>query len=503
MINQDLLTYIKKKVEKGSSEEEIKEILLNSGWQEEAIEEAFAFLKVTQAPQVEIPEPPRESPGPWEMPPAVFPTQEPIKISETKPPLPWKKILIGVLCVLVMGGAAFGAYHYYSQRPLMIINQAIDKIPEIKSFQSDGELKITINDKTLEILKQGAELENLNSEYVLGLKTGIDFIDSDNVKFSAGVSSDEAIAAEFNFVNSGLYGKIGKADLNLAPYFKPRDLEEVEAVYEIFKSILTDKWVKISELDSSQFAPRQAMVEKICRGIKSHPRIMKGVTKTTGSDTAYGYKIEIDKDELAVLLADLAGQEQELEPIKESLNQNLNINNLEIWIGKKTNLIEKLVIDFGLDVKTLMQAEEAQMVTIHYEGSFTNHNQALEIQTPETFFAPETILEEYNSTIQNSPLYQIALKDREIIGYMESLKEAAFAFNAQSGTFVNFEKTSAFVTPWRIINRQGGIPLIMYYLPDKFCIQKELLSSRYYCVDYTGYSGYDADCDQTNCDCKK
>ncbi|GEM_PF-1807661 len=517
MVNQELLAYIKKKIGKGSSDEEIKQILIDTGWKEEAIEETFDFLKTAEGPRTEIPEPPQEMPEPYEMPelremlepreipPAISPSPEPIKITDSKRPLPWKKILIGVVCFLLVGGAVFGGYYYYSRRPLLIIGQALDKIPEIKSFRSENELKIQVNDKILETLKQGAELESLNSEYSLGLKAGIDFINPNDIKLSVEVSSGEAITAEFNFVHNGLYGKLIKTGPNLAPYFKPGDLEEVEAVYEIIKSVLTGRWIKISESGSSQFAPDQAVIEKICQSIKNHPEVMKKITKTIGSDTAYGYKIEIDKNEVAVLLADLAGQGTELEPIKEFIDQNLNINNLEIWIGKKTYLIEKLSVDFSLDIKGLglMETGEAQILSVQYDGSFTNHNQALAIQAPETFSVPEEILEEYNSAIQNSPLYQQALKDREIISGMETLKEAAIAFKTQTGSFVNFEKTSSFVTPWRAINSRGGAPLVMYYLPEKFCIQKELLSSRYYCVDYTGYSGNDADCDQTNCDCKK
>ena len=484
---------------------------MDAGWKEESLEETFSFLEAIQPPQIEMPEPPQETPEPLEMlepreiPPAISPAPEPIKISEAKPPLPWKKILIGVACVLFVGGAVFGGYYYYSKRPLMIIGKVLDKIPEIKSFQADSELKIQFDNQTLEAFKQMQELTAANQEYVLQSKTKVDFTDSGNVKLTAEISSNEALSGELKLVNNALYGKLNKADSILDPYFKPGDIEEVQAMYEVFKSVLTDKWVKLFDINSSQIAPNQAVVEGICQSIKSHPKVIKKITKTTGSDTAYGYRLEIDKNEVAVMMADITGQGQELESLKGLINQNLNISDVEIWVGKKTYLIEKLSIDFSLNIKGLglIETEGEQIMTVQYDGSFADYNQALAVQAPETFSTPEAVMTEYNTAILQSPLYQIALKDREIISNMEALKESALSFKTQKGTYVSFEKTSAFVAPWRTINRQGGAPLVMYYLQDKFCIQKELLSSKYYCVDYTGYSGSDAYCDKTSCDCKK
>jgi len=60
MINQQLLDYIKQQTQEGTDREQIKTILLNSGWQAEDVEEAFATLenKVTPANQAEASKPP-------------------------------------------------------------------------------------------------------------------------------------------------------------------------------------------------------------------------------------------------------------------------------------------------------------------------------------------------------------------------------------------------------------------------------------------------------------
>ena len=99
------------------------------------------------------------------------------------------------------------------------------------------------------------------------------------------------------------------------------------------------------------------------------------------------------------------------------------------------------------------------------------------IQAPDNFSLPEEIIKECEASLLQNPLYQIALRDREIISKMELLKESALAFKEQKGTYVNFEKSTAFLVPWRTINKQGGAPLVMYYKEDAFCIHDQRRSS--------------------------
>lgn len=48
MANQELLAWIRQQSERGASKEQIKSALLQNGWQENAIEEAFVFLERPQ-----------------------------------------------------------------------------------------------------------------------------------------------------------------------------------------------------------------------------------------------------------------------------------------------------------------------------------------------------------------------------------------------------------------------------------------------------------------------
>lgn len=462
MINQELLSYIKKRLEKGSSLEEIKETLIGAGWKETMIDEAFSFLENTQVPQA--------------LPETFIPSPEQ-PIVKDKKRLPWKKILIAIIAV---GGIAFGAYSYYSSRPLMIIDKALEKLPEIKSFQTNSQLKVQIDSQTIKKIKEENNLAALDSEYSFQLKTGVNF---NNFQLDSEISSDKGLAAELKITNNVLYGKLNQAELDLAPYFKPQDIEEAQTIYETLKNILIDKWIKLSDIDSSQFVPSQTAVQEICQNIiANQSKIFKKITKTNDN----GYKIEIDKNALP----------EEL--INQELKEIVTIDNLEVWIEKKTGLIKKFKI--SLSIK-LSEASEAEI--IQYEVNFSNFNQPLIVQPPEKFSLPEEIIKEYEASILQNPLYPIALKDKEIISKMELLKESALTFKEEKGTYVNFEKSNAFLAPWRIINKQGGAPLIMYYSQDAFCIQKELLSSKHYCVDSTGYSGNEAYCDKTSCDCKK
>jgi len=123
--------------------------------------------------------------------------------------------------------------------------------------------------------------------------------------------------------------------------------------------------------------------------------------------------------------------------LREAIKESVTINDLEVWIDKKTGLIEKLKISLSINLP--------QTEIIQYEGSFSNFNQPLIIQAPDNFSLPEEIIKECEASLLQNPLYQIALRDREIISKMELLKESALAFKEQKGTYVNFEKALLFL----------------------------------------------------------
>jgi len=175
-----------------------------------------------------------------------------------------EKIAVAVIALLIIGGIAFSAYSYYSNRPLMIVNKALEKLPEIRSFQTNSKLKVQIDNQTIEKIKQDNGLAAFDSEYSFQLKTGIDF---NNFKLDSEISSDKGLAGELKITDNVLYGKLNQAELSLEPYFKPQDTEQVQTIYDTFKNILTDKWVKISDVNFSQFVPNQTAVQEACQNI--------------------------------------------------------------------------------------------------------------------------------------------------------------------------------------------------------------------------------------------
>jgi len=146
----------------------------------------------------------------------------------------------------------------------MIVNKALEKLPEIRSFQTNSKLKVQIDNQTIEKIKQDNGLAAFDSEYSFQLKTGIDF---NNFKLDSEISSDKGLAGELKITDNVLYGKLNQAELSLEPYFKPQDTEQVQTIYDTFKNILTDKWVKISDVNFSQFVPNQTAVQEACQNI--------------------------------------------------------------------------------------------------------------------------------------------------------------------------------------------------------------------------------------------
>jgi len=67
MLNQQMLDYIKQQMQRGVSQEQIKNALMANGWQEQEIEEAFNNLAVTNLPTAHAEAPVAASGWSWKM----------------------------------------------------------------------------------------------------------------------------------------------------------------------------------------------------------------------------------------------------------------------------------------------------------------------------------------------------------------------------------------------------------------------------------------------------
>jgi len=92
MITQELLIYIKQQLEQGVSREQIKSVLIASGWYEQDVEEGFYALESSAS-----------SPTNY----ANAPTSSPSKVAGI--------VVVSIVGVLLLGGGIYGAYFAYQR----------------------------------------------------------------------------------------------------------------------------------------------------------------------------------------------------------------------------------------------------------------------------------------------------------------------------------------------------------------------------------------------------
>lgn len=546
MPNQDLLNYIQKKLGTGSSTEEIKTILLDHGWQESLVEEAFNYLNLYASPKIETlsesietfpkieeikkyePAPVIEKEPPQEEKPKAEFLNQTIKPSRKKP-----IAIILVILILIIGGICFA--YYYSKEPLLVLAKTLDATQNVKSMETESELKITLDDVLLNALEPGGQNMPIEKEYNIKSNFGFDYSDITNIKIKESVSLlDDNINAEFSFINRALYGKINKLDIDTAQYGYPMD--------QTVKDQFIGKWIKItdltkdalySDLEDSVQKGEVTKIETIAL-IKNHPKIIKTVKRLSSEKISgvatHHYKLEVDKNEIVNALAEYAtsksgeqAQTEEINALKENLNKYVSINNFEIWIGKKDNLVYKIALDVELKgLATEEEATTAGSVRFQLTTSAYNHNKILAISEPQESIG----IEEFMMSFMASQLQSTELnaKDASIKANMDQLRSIAEIYKTNnhqySNKIINNTGCNKSLAKTFLENSTGGYELcetIQNYSPNpfiikinnlkdslaKYCIQKTLNTGQAWCIDYTGYTGSEGNCDAINLDCKK
>ncbi|GMX58920.1 MAG: hypothetical protein MCSN_5740 [Candidatus Microsyncoccus archaeolyticus] len=505
MINQDLINYIQKKLESSSTKEEIKEILLQNGWKEEKINEAFMFLKLNELeeriePQITITKKMNSSkPSILDFPelPSV-PTKQ-----KRKNPIPL------IIILLILAGTVFA--YYYLKEPLLIFSKAIDKTTEIKSLETNNELNIIIDDELLNQLKQDYNAE-IKKEYILNYGLSFDFIDSQNIKAKSNISFDNnSINADFAVLNNALYGIINNFNIDSSSFGFPQEQAQ----------LFLNRWIKMPlNINPVLTQEYQTEYKNIVEIIKKHPQLIKNISRLPGEKNIVHYKLEINKNELINILNNYAASqgkqipEEESNRIKEALKY-FDINNFEIWINKKDNYITKIAIDVKINNLSLIETEtKTGGIRIQYAISIYNHNNPLNFSEPENYINLEDLI------ILNSESFA---KDSYIKAELDQLRSIAETYKAKNNQYSNKivnniecnkslaktfleNSTGGYEICEQIQNNSSGnLKIMINNLKGenaKYCIQKTLNNKQSWCIDSAGFVGYEEYCDSINFDCK-
>lgn len=536
MPNQELLNYIQKKLEKNSSPEEIKGILLGHGWQENLINEAFDYLKIDTAKEIIKPLPEEKQSfskieeshtektssedqdgfpvldpylrkkadssiqeDPHEEFYKSFSDQPKIVQTKKKPPTKKRFFLIVFIILFLIAGGAF-AYYYYTKEPLLVLSKTIDNALEIKSAETKNQLTITIDDDLLQEINESSNMK-IEKEQKIKASFSFDYLNTEDIKGNALLSKLNENGYIELFFNKTLYGKISNID---SLFFEKLGYK----ISQQFIDLINNQWIEIVPLENT---PQETIKinKSIIDSIKQNPEIVKNIQKISKEkvsdiDTTH-YKIEFDEEKLLNLF---------------QLQNNVNVNNCELWINKKDNLIYKLLLD--LDINGISSGSVTGSINFQLVTTILNHNKPINAFEPQEPININDLVEPF--WMYQEELVALEIKDSNIKSYMDNLRIIAELYKETTNQYSNkiidniscdkslaktfLEDSTGGYTLCENIQKDSAGSFIIKINSEKgndakYCIQKILNNGRTWCIDYAGFIGYEENCDSINFDCKK
>ncbi|KKQ75885.1 MAG: hypothetical protein US98_C0057G0010 [Parcubacteria group bacterium GW2011_GWC1_38_6] len=385
MINQQILDYIKEQLQSGKTKDDIKNSLSTGGWLPSDVEEAFNMLNSQVQPQLTPPD----------------------NMSSVRPRKP-KKALFAIISIIIgitiIGGGIF-AYLNYSQSPESILQKMSSKLIEIKSFEYSGEITAQINTDALDTYAGTKDSSSNKVNFSINFNGSSDIQDLDNPKdqLALNIKADALpIGDSFFEIETRTIDKIIYIKINNLPDLGIFDLSAVENQWikidteNIKKQLGLEKFEEqIKEKQKEQeLTPEQ--IEEL-KTVLQQAKIFKATEKLPNEKVdginTYHYKIEIDKEGLKKIFAEISDiakdkflSDAEFEKIIESLG----FHDGEIWIGKKDLLPYKFSSSLTIkETETSKTSGEFNVILL-----FKNFNKPISIEIPKPNKSLEEILGE-------------------------------------------------------------------------------------------------------------
>jgi len=410
MANQELVKYIKETLNEGFTEEKVRSALVDAGWGNNDIEEAFSFIDSGQTLEQISSEPAGDF--------------QPINKKSNF--VARRKTSIFIVAVLVCVFTAFSAYagyYYYKTVPIRTIKKMQENLAEVKSAKFDIAGEISIN--------APKDPEFLRGKYTFNSTGAFDKTEEKNPKYynstNLKLNIEGADSKEFVFEGS-LDAKL----LEKLLYFKLNfsidsdgSLDFIPDFNELLEEAgIKDKWIKIDlkELEElSSFVPLpseedESFDEIISEQEQKNKEIEEklkelaekydifGLKEYLGSETVSGVKTKhikfnINKEELKkfmveaadeiskIMEQDFTDKEEYTESVEKSLKMIKNFSG-EIWVGKEDYFLYKALVNLNVDDK-----EEEVSMDINIEASFSDYNEPVEIEKPKNTITIEEVVE--------------------------------------------------------------------------------------------------------------
>lgn len=474
MASQELIDYVKERRGEGFSDDNIRTVLLNAGYDRNTIEESIVAAGTVASPAGQATVGASASP-------------QPITVTSTVQQSPKgnsKKIAVFSIIVLILllgAGTAF-AYFYYFNPSLtsdLVLQKMYENAPNIKTLAFSGNFTATIypqasfTSSTLAALPAGVVAGLPTSTVTSAMFSGeSDMTDLSNIKQSSTVSVSGGIGSQgfqttVSLVSIGhvYYVKLGSFDLGLPAAEDPfssilaafigqwYEIDPV-ALAQTFGGAQTSQILQAES--STQFTA--ATIQKLRdaalqANIVSVSQVLPDETIDGQSD--YHYKLAVNGKNLQNFLATAASilsssgnnssstlTDEELQNFQTAFSA-FRLNDLEIWIGTNDFLPYKI----SADVSEISQSSTIADVVVQEESN--NFNQPITISAPAGAKDIMTLLSGFaaglpgtpsslsgGSSANNAELSEES-RDGERISDLAVLKSAVSYYLASGGTFAS------------------------------------------------------------------
>jgi|GEM_PF-1740243 len=379
MPDQGILDYIRSEKARGIDAATTRNELLKAGWKASEVDVAFRAMTPEPTIKHHPTAPAVEASAKTEH--KMSPTAIALEGIPKFRPKKWVFELLAIIVILLAGISIACGYYYYLS-PYLVINQSINKLSEVKTFEYSLEIANTDN-------------TNKYDNFTLRSSGTEDLTDLSNTKSSitlSGTSADGANFAnpigfqvEYRNIGHNIYAKVDKLD-GLEDIAAPIidkwinfDLTPVKKLYDLEK---TDKQ---ASGNNDEVSDKQRA--EISRALKNDnvfdfsERLLN--EKVNNIDTTH-YLLTLNKDEFLKLYIDTAKilfdrefTEKNIQSMEKDL-LSLGSTTIEIWVGKEDSLPYKIVGSSQiLDTKT-MKPTGGSTLTLN----FKNFNKDVSITAP-------------------------------------------------------------------------------------------------------------------------
>jgi hypothetical protein len=348
----EILEYIRKCLDLGLSEQDIKAQLKQAGWDENLISQAWTETQRTLMPRVRSSEL-----GPLEI---LNPSADPAAVPEGEempaPPSLWSRVKLFIFigaAIIILGGGGYLAYAQYANNPDRIWPQTASNARAIKS----GHVKIQANysdplppDLTNQTSGLGTTLAGLG-DLALSASAEGDFQTSSSPTLDYSLTSTGTI--QLGSIKLSIDGESRKIANNV--YYKLNNNILGYFLSNANANTAKADWVKLDlaspNLNNPLAKLSQAQIQQILDAFTKvtlvKPGKLLGSEKIDNQD-AWHYQASLDKTQLSLYVDEvnkIIGIALESRLDVKSLVDKLDMRKVEVWIGKSDHEIHQIIVE--------------------------------------------------------------------------------------------------------------------------------------------------------------